>query len=184
MTKAEFERNKLTQKVRDLEAQLSLSKQDTADLATNYKQLVAEKNALMQQLAQFEKDSFEIQAKVRRGINLTKESEKVERNVSEMRDRERELIRQLEQLQVQMELKQSEQERLTSKATSAQAYAKSLEQDLEQARDEIRQLTGQINQGANENIKTVGKVNKQDVQIIELRDQLNSSKQSIQQLQN
>jgi regulator of replication initiation timing len=51
MTKAEFERNKLTQKVRDLEAQLSLSKQDTSDLANNYKQLVAEKNVLMQQLA-------------------------------------------------------------------------------------------------------------------------------------
>ena len=59
----------------------------------------------MQQLSQFEKDSFEIQAKVRRGIDLTKESEKVERTVSEMRDRERELTRQLEQLEVQMELK-------------------------------------------------------------------------------
>lgn len=100
MTKAEFERNKLTQKVRDLEAQLSLSKQDTSDLANNYKQLVAEKNVLMQQLAQFEKDSFEIQAKVRRGIDLSKESEKVERTVSELRERERDLVRQLEQLQV------------------------------------------------------------------------------------
>ena len=93
MTKAEFERNKLTQKVRDLEAQLSLSKQDTTDLATNSKQLVAEKNALMHQLSQFEKDSFEIQAKVRRGIDLSKESEKIERTVSEMRDRERDLVR-------------------------------------------------------------------------------------------
>ena len=98
ITKAEFERNKLTQKVRDLEAQLSLSKQDTLVLATNYKQLVAEKNALMQQLSQFEKDSFEIQTKVRRGIDLSKESEKVERTVSELRERERELVRQLEQL--------------------------------------------------------------------------------------
>lgn len=52
----------------------------------------------MQQLAQFEKDSFEIQAKVKRGIDLSKESEKVERTVSEMRDRERDLVRQLEQL--------------------------------------------------------------------------------------
>ena len=122
MTKAEFERNKLTQKVRDLEAQLSLSKQDTADLATNYKQLVAEKNMLMQQLAQFEKDSFEIQAKVKRGIDLSKESEKVERTVSEMRDRERDLVRQLEQLQVQLELKQSEHDRLNSKANSASSF--------------------------------------------------------------
>jgi len=57
---------------------------------------VTEKNALMQQLSQFEKDSFEIQAKVRRGIDLSKESEKVERNVIELRERERELVRQLE----------------------------------------------------------------------------------------
>ena len=75
MTRAEFERNKLTQKVRDLEAQLSLSKQDTQELAVNYKQLVAEKNALMQQLSLFEKDSFEIQAKVKRGIELSNQSE-------------------------------------------------------------------------------------------------------------
>lgn len=77
-----------------------------------------------------------------------------------MRDRERDQVRQLEQLEVQMELKQSESERLNSKANQAQAYARSLEQDLQEARDEICQLTGQINQGANENVKTVGKVNK------------------------
>lgn len=99
----------------------------------------------MQQLAQFEKDSFEIQAKVRRGIDLSKESEKVERTVGELRERERDLVRQLEQLQVQMELKQSELERVTSKANSAQAYAKSLEQDLQEARDEICQLSSQLN---------------------------------------
>ena len=100
MTRAEFERNKLTQKVRDLEAQLSLSKQDTQEIAVNYKQLVAEKNTLLQQLSLFEKDSFEIQAKVKRGIELSNQSEQAERTVSEMRDRERDLIRQLEQLQV------------------------------------------------------------------------------------
>ena len=137
---------------------------------------------LMQQLSQFEKDSFEIQAKVKRGIDLSKESEKVERTVSEMRDRERDLVRQLEQLQIQMELKQSEYERLNSKANSASAYAKTLEQDLQEARDEIFGLTGQINQGANDNIKTVGKVNKQDVQIVEMRDQISSVKQQAGQL--
>lgn len=76
-----------------------------------------------------------------------------------------------------MELKQSEHERLNSKANSASAYAKTLEQDLQEARDEICGLTGQINQGANDNIKTVGKVNKQDVQIVEMRDQISSVKQ-------
>jgi hypothetical protein len=51
---------------------------------------------LIQQLSLFEKDSFEIQAKVKRGIELSNQSEQAERTVSEMRDRERDLIRQLE----------------------------------------------------------------------------------------
>ena len=59
-TRGEFERNKLTQKVRELETQLQMSRKDTEELAANYQKLVQEKNALMQQLTLFEKDSFEI----------------------------------------------------------------------------------------------------------------------------
>lgn len=80
-----------------------------------------------------------------------------------MRDRERDLIRQLEQLQVQMELKHSEHERQNSKLQQSQAYSKTLEKDLQEARDEICNLTNKLNDGADNNIKTVGKVNKQDV---------------------
>ena len=39
-TRGEFERNKLTQKVRELETQLQMSRKDTEELATNYQKLV------------------------------------------------------------------------------------------------------------------------------------------------
>jgi hypothetical protein len=39
-----------------------------------YKQLVAEKSQLVQQLTAFEKDSFELQTKVIRGIDASKEA--------------------------------------------------------------------------------------------------------------
>ena len=47
-TRGEFERNKLVQKVRELENSLQMSRKDTEELQNNYKCLVLEKNQLMQ----------------------------------------------------------------------------------------------------------------------------------------
>ena len=76
-----------------------------------------------------------------------------------------------------MELKNSDQERNNSRLQQSQAYTKTLERDLQEARDEICKLTNKLNNGADDNIKTVGKVNKQDIQIVELRDMYNTVKQ-------
>ena len=46
--------------MRELETQLQMSRKDTEELSLNYQSLVLEKNKLMEQLALFEKDSFEI----------------------------------------------------------------------------------------------------------------------------
>ena len=43
-TRSEFERNKLNQKVRELETQLQMSRKDTEELSVNYQKLVGEKN--------------------------------------------------------------------------------------------------------------------------------------------
>lgn len=72
-TRGEFERNKLNQKVRELETQLQMSRKDTEELSSAYQNLVTEKNTLMQQLTAFEKDSFEIQARVKRGQEAERE---------------------------------------------------------------------------------------------------------------
>ena len=47
MTRGEFEKNKLNQKVRELETELSINAKDTKELSESYQQLVKEKNALM-----------------------------------------------------------------------------------------------------------------------------------------
>lgn len=59
-TRGEFERNKLQQKVSELETELRIARKDTEELSASYKTLVEQKNILMQQLSHFEKDSFEI----------------------------------------------------------------------------------------------------------------------------
>ena len=59
-TRNEFEKNKLNQKVRQLETSLQNSKIEVDELTSNYQTLIKEKNILMQQLQLFEKDSYEI----------------------------------------------------------------------------------------------------------------------------
>lgn len=50
-----------------------MSRKDTQELSESYQKMVQEKNNLMQQLSLFEKDSYEIQARVRRGIEAENE---------------------------------------------------------------------------------------------------------------
>jgi len=74
-TRSEFERNKLTQKVRELETQLSMARKDTEELGKSYQAMVQEKAKLIEQLALFEKDSFEIQTRVKRGLEAQRDVE-------------------------------------------------------------------------------------------------------------
>ena len=55
--------------------------------------MVHEKNALMQQLTSFEKDSYEIQVRVQRGLEAERENQEQSKNVEQMRDKERDLQR-------------------------------------------------------------------------------------------
>ena len=95
-TRGEFERNKLNQKIGELETELRIARKDTEELSVNYKTLVEQKNTLMQQLSHFEKDSFEIQARVRRGIEAEREVETKDKNLGSLKDKERDLQRKLE----------------------------------------------------------------------------------------
>ncbi len=58
-----------------------MSVQDTEDLRKNYKELCEQKAVLVQQLTMFEQDSFEIQAKVKRGFEAQKLNERTERTL-------------------------------------------------------------------------------------------------------
>jgi len=49
-------------------------------------------------LKQLEQESFEIQARVRRGIEVERENEHINKSVEQQRDREREMARSIEEL--------------------------------------------------------------------------------------
>ena len=60
VTRTDFEKNKLQQKVRELENQLALAKGEITELGDSYRDLVSEKNQLMNQVHNNEQESFEI----------------------------------------------------------------------------------------------------------------------------
>ena len=141
-TRGEFERNKLTQKVRELETQLQMSRKDTEELAANYQKLVQEKNALMQQLSLFEKDSFEIQTRVKRGLEAEREVQNKDQVVEDLKDQKRDVERILEQRTTELELKSNEILRLQQKLETVQSYNATLEQDISETREQVARLNG------------------------------------------
>ena len=141
-TRGEFERNKLTQKVRELETQLQMSRKDTEELAANYQKLVQEKNALMQQLTLFEKDSFEIQTRVKRGLEAEREVQYKDQVVEDLKDQKRDVERILEQRTTELELKSNEILRLQQKLETVQSYNATLEQDISETREQVARLNG------------------------------------------
>ena len=141
-TRGEFERNKLTQKVRELETQLQMSRKDTEELAANYQKLVQEKNALMHQLTLFEKDSFEIQTRVKRGLEAEREVQYKDQVVEDLKDQKRDVERILEQRTTELELKSNEILRLQQKLETVQSYNATLEQDISETREQVARLNG------------------------------------------
>jgi len=80
--------------------------------------MVQEKNNLMQQLSLFEKDSYEIQARVRRGMEAENEVQVKDQTVEQLKDQKRDVERTLEQKTTEMELKNNEITRLQQKLES------------------------------------------------------------------
>ena len=167
-TRGEFERNKLTQKVRELETQLSMSRKDTEELSTNYQKLVQEKNGLMQQLALFEKDSFEIQARVKRGLEAERDVQIKDQTVESLKDQKRDAERHLEQKTTELELKSNEILRLQQKLETVQSYNATLEKDISETREQVAKLSSTVNEGQDETLKNQNLKNKAELQIVDL----------------
>ena len=72
----------------------------------------------MQQLSLFEKDSYEIQARVRRGIEAENEVQVKDQTVEQLKDQKRDVERTLESKTTEMELKNNEITRLQQKLES------------------------------------------------------------------
>ena len=89
-----------------------MSRKDTQELSESYQKMVQEKNNLMQQLSLFEKDSYEIQARVRRGMEAENEVQVKDQTVEQLKDQKRDVERTLESKTTEMELKNNEITRL------------------------------------------------------------------------
>ena len=69
----------------------------------------------MQQLTLFEKDSFEIQTRVKRGLEAEREVQNKDQVVEDLKDQKRDVERILEQRTTELELKSNEILRLQQK---------------------------------------------------------------------
>ena len=183
-TRGEFERNKLNQKVRELETQLLMSRKDTEELSVSYQKLVQEKNQLMQQLTLFEKDSFEIQARVKRGLEAEREVQTQGNQVENLKDQKRDVERQLEQKTTETELKQNEILRLHQKLETVQSYNATLEKDISETREQVAKLNGEVNNGQDVTLKTQNMKDKAELQIVDLQQSLTLLKDEKMRMQN
>ena len=96
----------------------------------------------MQQLTLFEKDSFEIQTRVKRGLEAEREVQNKDIAVEDLKDQKRDVERILEQRTTELELKTNEILRLQQKLETVQSYNATLEQDISETREQVARLNG------------------------------------------
>ena len=101
-----------------------------------YNNIMVQNQKLIEQLRLFEKDSYEIQAKIKRGFEVEKENEGHSKYIESLRDKERELLRQVEQLKQTIKSKEDEIQRMQGKVESANIYSRTLEQEVSELRNE------------------------------------------------
>lgn len=65
-----------------------LAKQEVAELQVKYTTLLQQNERIKDQLRLLESESFEIQARVRRGVEVERENENISRTVEVHRDRD------------------------------------------------------------------------------------------------
>ena len=107
-----------------------------SDLNAKHTYLLAQNSKLIEQLKIFEKESFEIQNKIRRGFEVERENENITKSVEQYRQIERDFIKQVEDLKSQLRQRDQEIDRLKSRTDNASYYTKTLEQDLQNMRNE------------------------------------------------
>ena len=91
----------------------------------------------MEQLRIFEKESYEIQAKIKRGFEVERENENIAKAVDTMRDKERDFIRQIEDLKQVIKMKDNEIDRFKGTTQNVSHFSKSLEKENLELREEV-----------------------------------------------
>lgn len=102
---------------------------------------------LVEQLRNFEKESFEIQTKVKRGLEADAESKTAGAAISSLKDTERELQRELDQANQKMTLKNSELDRANGKIETLNSYNETLEREVGELRNKVATLNSEVHVG-------------------------------------
>lgn len=84
----------------------------------------------MEQLKALEQESFEIQARIRRGIEVERENENITRSVEQQREKEREQARVIEELKGTVRQRDQEIERMLAKIDSQGYLQRTMEQEM------------------------------------------------------
>lgn len=157
--KTEYEKQKLTKLVTELQNDVDRLKSDNDDLTTQNFSLTEQNTLLIEQIKNFEKQSFEIHAKLQRGLEISSENQTQNEKISSLKDKESDLQRQLNTLNQHIVLKDSEITRAHGKIETLQAYSKTLEAEIKESRQKIAQLNEEIHSGQSSTIQNEHKKN-------------------------
>lgn len=171
--KSEFERQKLQKSVLELQNDLQRTKVDNEQLVQKNFTLTEQNVVLVEQIRTFEKETFEIQTKIQRGLETDQENKNNGQAISVLRDKERELQREIESLQQKLVLKDSEVNRANGKTETLQSYNQTLEAEIKDLRSKVAELNGVVHTGQTETIKNEHKKNQHELEIYDLKQQLN-----------
>lgn len=92
--------------------------------------------------------------------------------ISTMKDRERDLQRQIDLLNQQLTLKKSEIDRCQGKIETLSSYNHTLEGEITDLRNKTSALNNEIHNGQSETIKFEHKKNQQEIEIFDLKKQV------------
>jgi len=108
--------------VTELQNELDIKRNDLDALQRKQTQVESENQKLLDQLRDFERESYEINARIRKGMDVEKENETVGRQLDAMRSRERELEREVEELQREVKKKEKQIEKEQARAETMERH--------------------------------------------------------------
>jgi hypothetical protein len=77
----DYDRSRLQSKLTEVQGERDLAKDELGQLNAKHSAVVAQNARLIEQLKALEQESFEIQARIRRGIEVERENENITRSV-------------------------------------------------------------------------------------------------------
>jgi inhibitor of KinA sporulation pathway (predicted exonuclease) len=125
--KLDYDRSRLSQKLIELQSERDLLKSELSELELKHTSLLTQNERLKDQLRILEQESYEIQARVRRGIEVERENENISRSVEQQREKELRQGLMIEELRGTIRSKDQDIERLQGKNETIGYHQRQLE---------------------------------------------------------